>query len=306
MKMFRRITVLFVCLAVFICSAVVVGADVDPELDMSTIHFYGYENYPLDTPIRYLCFEDIERTMSYVGWYKNEYEALANDAEKIEYLSRLWFYNTSFEDGIAWPEEYLDRFEALIKNTAEGAAKCRVDGYQWDNNRLTVDVSGDLSHEDGYVFFVPVIVDKTDGEAVYMGEVENNYLSNSARSKSFVVTMPSLFDPEFHTVELYFCSRGEDEMTDDPVFLGKCDISVDGSCIPYPAYNGLPQAFMYLSGDANRDGSCNISDVSLTLKYISGWGIEIDLAAANMNGDSGVNLVDVSRIMKLIAGWDNI
>lgn len=303
MKMFGRIGALLLCVALLVCGAVTVGADAETELDLGTVHFYGYENYPLDTPIRYLCFEDIDRTASYVGWYK-EYAKLS-DSHRVEYLSRLWYCNTVFEDGIAWPAEYLDHFESLLKNAAGSEdGKCRVDGYRWDNNRLSVDVSADLSADDGYVFVLAVIVDKADGNAVYMGEADGVCLGVSAKSLSFDIVMPAVFDPAKHGVELYFCSHGEDESAEDPVFFGRYEISARDSRIPYPAREMIGIDFTYAVGDVNRDVAVNLADVSLTLKCIADWGVDVESALADVNGDGGVNLSDVSEILKLIAGWN--
>ena len=57
-------------------------------------------------------------------------------------------------------------------------------------------------------------------------------------------------------------------------------------------------------GDVNRDTKINLADVSLMLKYIAKWNVELDLDAADVTGDSKVNLGDVSLMLKYIAKWD--
>lgn len=57
-------------------------------------------------------------------------------------------------------------------------------------------------------------------------------------------------------------------------------------------------------GDVNTDTKVNLSDVSLMLKHIAGWSIELDTYAADVNDDEKINLSDVSLVLKHIAGWD--
>lgn len=57
-------------------------------------------------------------------------------------------------------------------------------------------------------------------------------------------------------------------------------------------------------GDVNRDTKINLADVSLMLKYIAKWDVELDLVAADVNDDTKVNLGDVSLMLKYIAKWD--
>lgn len=57
-------------------------------------------------------------------------------------------------------------------------------------------------------------------------------------------------------------------------------------------------------GDVNRDTMINLSDVSLTLKHIAKWDVEMDMDAADVNDDTNVNLSDISLLLKYIAKWD--
>ena len=59
-----------------------------------------------------------------------------------------------------------------------------------------------------------------------------------------------------------------------------------------------------LKGDANGDGKVSIADVSIILKYIAKWDVNIVVDAANVTGDEKVNVADVSLILKYITKWD--
>lgn len=63
---------------------------------------------------------------------------------------------------------------------------------------------------------------------------------------------------------------------------------------------------MYISGvtgDTDGNGKVNLSDVTLLMKHIAGWGVEIEIANADVNEDGKINLSDVTRLMQVIAGW---
>ena len=60
-------------------------------------------------------------------------------------------------------------------------------------------------------------------------------------------------------------------------------------------------------GDANSDGSINLSDVAAMLQYIAKWDMSatsFNEVNADANGDSSVNLSDVSKTLQYIAKWD--
>ena len=57
-------------------------------------------------------------------------------------------------------------------------------------------------------------------------------------------------------------------------------------------------------GDSNVDGKVNIADVSLALKHIAKWDIQIDADAADVTADGKVTLADVSLLLKYIAKWN--
>lgn len=60
----------------------------------------------------------------------------------------------------------------------------------------------------------------------------------------------------------------------------------------------------YIPGDVNSDGKVNGLDVLRLRKYLAGWNVECNLAAADVTGDGKVNGIDVLRIRKFLAGWD--
>jgi len=67
---------------------------------------------------------------------------------------------------------------------------------------------------------------------------------------------------------------------------------------------GTVNIVMILSGDANTDGKVTLADVSLIMKNIARWEVELNTYAADVNDDGKLNLSDVSAVMKYIARWD--
>ena len=57
-------------------------------------------------------------------------------------------------------------------------------------------------------------------------------------------------------------------------------------------------------GDVNGDDRVNMKDYSLLRQYLSGWDIDIGLAAANVNGDAIVNMKDLSLLRQWLNGWE--
>ena len=57
-------------------------------------------------------------------------------------------------------------------------------------------------------------------------------------------------------------------------------------------------------GDVNRDTKINLDDITLLLKHIAKWDVEIDTEAADVNDDGKINLDDVTLMLKYIAKWD--
>ena len=57
-------------------------------------------------------------------------------------------------------------------------------------------------------------------------------------------------------------------------------------------------------GDVNRDTNIDLFDVTLMLKHIAKWNVEMDTDAADVNDDTDISLADVTLMMKYIAKWD--
>ncbi len=80
-------------------------------------------------------------------------------------------------------------------------------------------------------------------------------------------------------------------------------IAIDNFQVWTPDYDF--ESLLY--GDANGDGSVNISDVTKMLQAVAGWEITgYNEAAANVNGDNAVNLSDITKVLQFIAGWEGI
>lgn len=60
--------------------------------------------------------------------------------------------------------------------------------------------------------------------------------------------------------------------------------------------------FMY--GDFNYDGKVNTIDLTIMRKYLAGYDVEFDTAAADFNGDGKVSTVDLTTLRKYLAGYD--
>lgn len=58
-------------------------------------------------------------------------------------------------------------------------------------------------------------------------------------------------------------------------------------------------------GDANRDGTTSLRDVSLIIRRVAGYNVDIDTFCADVNLDDEINLKDVSLIIRNLAGWQN-
>ena len=94
--------------------------------------------------------------------------------------------------------------------------------------------------------------------------------------------------------------------------LGELAFDGTGASVLYPAggtgYSGGEwdnvYSEAYTAGDANGDGSCNISDVSLMLKYIAKWDVAVKTASADANADGYLSLADAAQMLKFIAKWD--
>lgn len=68
-------------------------------------------------------------------------------------------------------------------------------------------------------------------------------------------------------------------------------------------FNGLTVGGR-IPGDADGDGKVKLADVSVMLKYIAKWDVEMDSSNADVTGDGKVSMTDVSLLLQYIAGWD--
>jgi len=68
--------------------------------------------------------------------------------------------------------------------------------------------------------------------------------------------------------------------------------------------NGTTPTPATIYGDVNGDGEVNTADITLLRRYVAGWDITINLAAADVNGDGEVNTADITLLRRCVAGWD--
>jgi len=137
-----------------------------------------------------------------------------------------------------------------------------------------------------------------DKELQYIMNTDRTIDYTCTDTADFSVEMPSFYDPLKHDVTLYFYAFDPEYYRDllpygdgfyNPTVLTRDDI-------PTPEV---------VRGDADGDGVLNLSDVTVTLKYLAEWeNITIDETAADTNGNGSVNLTDVSFMLQLIAGWN--
>lgn len=60
----------------------------------------------------------------------------------------------------------------------------------------------------------------------------------------------------------------------------------------------------FIYGDFNYDGKVNTIDLTIMRKYLAGYDVEFDTAAADFNGDGKVSTVDLTTLRKYLAGYD--
>ena len=58
-----------------------------------------------------------------------------------------------------------------------------------------------------------------------------------------------------------------------------------------------------IPGDANSDGKVTTADVLQLLKYVSGWGVEVNAANSDVTGDGKITTADVLLLLKYVSGW---
>lgn len=57
-------------------------------------------------------------------------------------------------------------------------------------------------------------------------------------------------------------------------------------------------------GDANEDGSVDILDALLVLKFDCGWDVTLNEANADVNADGSADILDALLLLKYDCGWD--
>lgn len=59
-----------------------------------------------------------------------------------------------------------------------------------------------------------------------------------------------------------------------------------------------------VSGDIDGDGGVDLQDLGVLIRYLNGWDVAVDPAAADLNRDGTVNLRDPARLQRYLNGWD--
>jgi hypothetical protein len=59
-----------------------------------------------------------------------------------------------------------------------------------------------------------------------------------------------------------------------------------------------------LPGDANNDGTLDVSDVTAIQMYLAHYDMEINEEALDVNGDGNVDVNDVTALQMILAGYD--
>ncbi len=67
---------------------------------------------------------------------------------------------------------------------------------------------------------------------------------------------------------------------------------------------GESRAPAYVPGDVNGDGTVSSADVNLLMRYIAGYSVVINEAAADANGDGTVSSSDANLLQRFIAGYN--
>lgn len=107
-------------------------------------------------------------------------------------------------------------------------------------------------------------------------------------------------------------------MESSEITLSDCDpiLCSDGKVRWYAASGSAPVLYAVdpddpvtfgdevIKGDADKNGTVDVSDVLLIQQHIAGWSVDIDLNAADVTGDAKADIDDALMIQQYIAGWD--
>lgn len=92
----------------------------------------------------------------------------------------------------------------------------------------------------------------------------------------------------------YTLPEGGTRIDTDTVF------TTDGEMTVFAQW--LPDGF-WIAGDADLNGSCDVRDVTLVMRYLAGgWNVQPDFDHADVNMDGVVNLRDVALLRRFLAG----
>lgn len=58
--------------------------------------------------------------------------------------------------------------------------------------------------------------------------------------------------------------------------------------------------------DVSGDGQIDTIDLTFMRKYLSGYTVEMNVAAADLNGDGKVDTIDLTLMRKYLAGYEVI
>ena len=58
--------------------------------------------------------------------------------------------------------------------------------------------------------------------------------------------------------------------------------------------------------DVSGDGQIDTIDLTIMRKYLSGYTVEMNVAAADLNGDGKVDTIDLTLMRKYLAGYEVI
>ncbi len=76
------------------------------------------------------------------------------------------------------------------------------------------------------------------------------------------------------------------------------------SPVSFDLVQGSVTVVDYLPGDVNSDGELDNKDLSLLLRYLNRWMVEIHHNAADVNGDGEINNIDFCLLQRYLNGWD--
>ena len=76
------------------------------------------------------------------------------------------------------------------------------------------------------------------------------------------------------------------------------------SPVSFDVVNGTVTVVNYLPGDVNGDGAVDNKDLSVLLRYLNQWSVEMNLNAADVNGDGQINNMDFALLLRYLNDWE--